>query len=91
MKEKDIFANLITTLEKTKNAEEKAKLVLIGLMCLELKSKEQGLLTEFLNKTPYKGIDKSISLLASPQTYRLNPNKDNKNNEILDRHLPKLL
>jgi hypothetical protein len=48
------------------------------------------MLTDFLNKTVYKGVDKNIKLLAGPQTYRLNPNKDNKNNEILDKHLPKV-
>lgn len=59
-------------------------------MCLELKPKQQSTLTDFLNKTPYKGIERNISILAGPQTYRLNPNKENKNNEILDRHLPKV-
>jgi hypothetical protein len=47
-------------------------------------------LTDFLSKTIYKGVEKNVSVLAGPQTYRLNPNKDNKSIEILDKHLPKI-
>jgi hypothetical protein len=34
LKEKDVFGSLVKQLEKTDIEEEKAKLVLIGLMCL---------------------------------------------------------
>lgn len=42
MKEKDLLSSLQSMLEKTSKAEEKAKLALIGLLCLELKPKEQS-------------------------------------------------
>lgn len=90
VKEKDVYANLVSQLEKTKNHEEKAKLVLIGLLCLELKPKEQNTLTDFLAKTPYAGIDKLMTTVSGPITYRLNPKKESKGNEILDRHQTKL-
>ena len=53
IKEKDALSNLVSTLEKTEDDKERAKLVLIGLFCLELKAKDQGVLTKFLNKTKY--------------------------------------
>jgi hypothetical protein len=31
-----------------------------------------------------------LPLLAGPQIYRLNPKKENKGNEVLDRHLPRI-
>ena len=77
-------------LEKTSKAEERAKLALIGLLCLELKPKAQLAIAQTLLKTPYKGIESVLPLLAGPQIYRLNPKKENKGNEVLDRHLPRI-
>ena len=77
-------------MEKTEDEKERAKLVLIGLMCLELKSKDQEILAKFLRKTSYEGIEKSVAKVACPSVYRLNPKKEQKGNEILDRHMPLL-
>ena len=60
VKEKDAISNLIKVLEQTSDDREKAKLVLIGLMCLEIKAKDQSMLTKFLKNTRYEGIEKNI-------------------------------
>jgi hypothetical protein len=59
-------------------------------MCLELKEKDQTLLTKFLSKTRFEGIEKNISKLAGPNAYRLNPKKEHRGNEILDKHQTKI-
>jgi hypothetical protein len=41
LKEKEAFEKLVDRLSKMDDDTEKAKLVLIGLMCLELKAKDQ--------------------------------------------------
>lgn len=90
IKEKDAFDKLVERLSKMDDETEKAKLVLIGLMCLELKARDQEILTDFLTKTMYRGIEKNITKLVGLNTYRLNPKKEQKGNEILDRHMPML-
>ena len=74
LKEKDALANLIKRLENMDDEKEKAKLVLIGIMCLDIKSKDQGMLTKFLSKK-YQGIEKNIEKLQGMSVCRLNPKK----------------
>ena len=90
VKEKDAISNLVKVLEQTSDDREKAKLVLIGLMCLEIKAKDQGMLTKFLKNTRYEGIEKNIEKLQGLSVCRLNQKKEQKGNEILDKHEPKL-
>jgi len=59
-------------------------------MTLELKPKEQNSLTDFLSKTKFEGIEKGIAQVSGPNTYKFNPKKESKTNEMLDRHQTKI-
>lgn len=49
-------------------------------MCLELKEKDQNILTKYLQKTRFQGIELNLGKLAPPNVFRLNPKKERKGN-----------
>lgn len=80
VKEKQLFETLIKRLDSSVDERETVKLVLLGLMCLELKEKDQNILTKYLQKTRFQGIELNLGKLAPPNVFRLNPKKERKGN-----------
>ena len=89
LKEKELFPDLMQRIEATHSPQEKAKLVLMGLMCLELKAREAEALLQMLEGTPFHSTAASLKLVAGKKKVRLT-SKRGKGNEILNRHTPRL-
>ncbi len=70
--------------------DEKAKLFMIALMSLELKTKERTAIIEKLSELKnYAACQKALHFLVGNGLFKLNPKKT-KNNLILDRYATKV-
>lgn len=92
--EKDpiIYNNLMGYLSREKSPDIKARLICLGLMCLNLGQKEKGELENILVSLgmPYRNIPRGLQFMTGGKVLPKLKEFHNPNNLILDRHAPRL-